>query len=269
MATDDRVLFAFCTTYPNSASLEVGSTIYPGMQFTAVYLKNYVFGDSMSLNDICCYIPAWFGVMATVLVGFITYEATLPVNTGGSIFGVLLSALRGQYADDKSMASSGSTSRIFGLSSPAVESAVFAMGFMAVVPAHLMRSVGGGYDNESVAVTAMTLTFYLWMRSLRGQDQYGYLFGFLAGVAYFYMVSSPPPCNFAFHISKTKLTVDKGGRLGRLHFRVKLDRSTRGISGSPGAFLDQGLPVVYPVLRRRNIVGDSSACRWMGAVEIT
>ena len=163
------------------------------MQFTAVYLKNYVFGDSMSLNDICCYIPAWFGVLATVVVGFIAYEATLPVNTGGSIFGVLLSALRGQYADDKSMASSGSTSRIFGLSSPAVESAVFAMGFMAVVPAHLMRSVGGGYDNESVAVTAMTLTFYLWMRSLRSQDQYGYLFGFLTGIAYFYMVSPPRP----------------------------------------------------------------------------
>mmetsp|Transcript_13390 Transcript_13390/g.30484 ORF Transcript_13390/g.30484 Transcript_13390/m.30484 type:complete len:952 (-) Transcript_13390:2347-5202(-) len=168
----------------------VGSTIYPGMQFTAVYLKNYVFGDSMSLNDICCYIPVWFGVLATIIVGFIAYEASLPVNTGGSIFGVLLSALCGQYADDKSMASSGSASRIFGLSSPAVESAVFAMGFMAVVPAHLMRSVGGGYDNESVAVTAMTLTFYLWMRSLRSQDQYGYLFGFLAGVAYFYMVAA-------------------------------------------------------------------------------
>jgi dolichyl-diphosphooligosaccharide--protein glycosyltransferase len=26
---------------------------------------------------------------------------------------------------------------------------------MAIIPAHIMRSVGGGYDNESIAVTAM------------------------------------------------------------------------------------------------------------------
>lgn len=81
-------------------------------------------------------------------------------------------------------------SRIFGLSSPALESAMFAIGFMGVVPAHLMRSVGGGYDNESVAVTAMTLTFFLWMRALRNNDKYSYLFGALAGVAYFNMVAA-------------------------------------------------------------------------------
>ena len=28
---------------------------------------------------------------------------------------------------------------------------------MSVVPAHIMRSVGGGYDNESVAMTAMVM----------------------------------------------------------------------------------------------------------------
>jgi len=167
----------------------VGSTIYPGMQFAAVWLKRYVLGDSMSLNDVCCYIPVWFGVAATFLVGCIAYEASLPQNAGGTIFGVVYDALRGRYASDKDMAGTA-RSRILGMSSPAVESAVFAMGFMAVVPAHLMRSVGGGYDNESVAVTAMTLTFYLWMRSLRNGDKYGYVFGVLAGVAYFNMAAA-------------------------------------------------------------------------------
>lgn len=167
----------------------VGTTIYPGMQFTAVYLKRYIFGDSMSLNDVCCYIPAWFGCIATILVGCIAYEASLPQNSGGTIFGVVYDGLLGRYADDKSMMG-GSRSRIFGLSSPAVECAVFAMGFMAVVPAHLMRSVGGGYDNESVAVTAMTLTFFLWMRSLRTGDKYSHFVGVLAGVAYFNMVAA-------------------------------------------------------------------------------
>lgn len=167
----------------------VGSTIYPGMQFTAVYLKRYVFGDSMTLNDVCCYIPAWFGVAATCLVGCIAYEASLPQNSGGTIFGVVLDALWGRYANSKAMSGEG-RSRILGLSSPSVECAAFAMGFMAVVPAHLMRSVGGGYDNESVAVTAMTLTFALWMRSLRNGDKHSHLLGPLTGLAYFYMVAA-------------------------------------------------------------------------------
>ena len=38
---------------------------------------------------------------------------------------------------------------------------------MAIVPAHIMRSVGGGYDNESIALTAMCATFYCWVRALR------------------------------------------------------------------------------------------------------
>jgi len=168
----------------------VGTTIYPGMQFTAVFLKNYVFGESMTLNDICCYIPAWFGVMATILVGCIAYETSLSVNSGGTLIGVAVDALKGKYTKSNDMTSKSVTKRFFGFESPAVECAVFAMGFMGVVPAHLMRSVGGGYDNESVAVTAMSLTFYLWLRSLRNGEKYNYLFGILAGLAYFYMAAA-------------------------------------------------------------------------------
>jgi hypothetical protein len=36
------------------------------------------------------------------------------------------------------------------------------VGIMAILPAHLMRSVAGGYDNEAVAVTAITSTFFFW-----------------------------------------------------------------------------------------------------------
>jgi hypothetical protein len=173
----------------------VGTTIYPGMQFIAVFIKRYVVGDYMSLNDVCCYIPAWFGVLASFVVGCIAYEASIPANTGGNVFGMMLDGLRGKYADDKSMMTTstngrGIEPRIFGLHSPAAECAIFAMGFMGIVPAHLMRSVGGGYDNESVAVTAMTFTFYLWMRSLRNGDKHGYLYGLFAGVAYFNMVAA-------------------------------------------------------------------------------
>ena len=115
----------------------------------------------MTLNDICCYIPVWFGVMATILVGCIAYEASLSVNSGGNFISVAVDALKGKYTTSKDMTAKSVTRRFFGFESPAVECAIFSMGFMGVVPAHLMRSVGGGYDNESVAVTAMTLTFYL------------------------------------------------------------------------------------------------------------
>ena len=67
----------------------VGTTIYPGMQFTAVWIKNYIVGDNMSLNDVCCYIPAWFGVIATIITGFITYEVSLASNTSRSILSTL------------------------------------------------------------------------------------------------------------------------------------------------------------------------------------
>ena len=63
---------------------------------------------------------------------------------------------------------------------------------MSIVPAHLMRSMGGGYDNESVAVTAMVLTFYCWIRSLRSTNTMTSTVGMaiLTGLSYFYMVAA-------------------------------------------------------------------------------
>ena len=71
---------------------------------------------------------------------------------------------------------------------------------MAIVPAHIMRSVGGGYDNESIALTAMCCTFFCWCRSLRHDPSVtdgratrdSYVWGLLTGLAYVYMVSAPP-----------------------------------------------------------------------------
>jgi len=101
----------------------------------------------MSLNDVCVFVPAWFGVVATTFLGLLTYEC--------------------------------SRSPAAGLAAAAV---------MAVVPAHLQRSVGGGYDNESVAVSAMCATFWLWCRSLRHQGSWP--IGAVAGLAYAYMVAA-------------------------------------------------------------------------------
>jgi len=66
--------------------------------------------------------------------------------------------------------------------------AVASAAVMAISPAHLMRSIAGGYDNESIAVFAMVLTFYLYVRSLRSPTS-GWL-GVLTGLSYFFMVAA-------------------------------------------------------------------------------
>merc|ERR1719277_2241162 len=83
----------------------VGTTIYPGMQITSVVIWKVlaVIGNPMSLNDVCCYVPVWFGVLATLFLGLLTYECTQSVNAG-----------------------------------------VVASLIMSIIPAHIMRSVGGG-----------------------------------------------------------------------------------------------------------------------------
>jgi dolichyl-diphosphooligosaccharide--protein glycosyltransferase len=167
----------------------VGSTIYPGMQFTAVYIKRYLL-DSWSLNDVCCYIPAWFGAAASILVGLLTYECTIPENSSSSLLEWMVTLVQGSRNDTTELGPNNRrpASVMLGLFSPAMECACCAMGMMAIVPAHLMRSVGGGYDNESIANTAMILTFYFWVRSLRN-PQSAWM-GAITGLAYFYMVAS-------------------------------------------------------------------------------
>jgi|EP01047_Picozoa_sp_COSAG01_P052369 dolichyl-diphosphooligosaccharide--protein glycosyltransferase len=69
-----------------------------------------------------------------------------------------------------------------------VNAGVAAAAVMSVLPAHLMRSVAGGYDNESIAVSAIACTFFLWCRSLRTPDSWR-RYAVLCGLSYFYMVS--------------------------------------------------------------------------------
>lgn len=251
----------------------VGTTIYPGMQVTAVWLvKSWLpvwFGikewlgmdiprnvivksaaevanslsssgsnamsmvaslmatmgmrwNEMSLNDVCCLLPAWFGALATLTTGLLALECS--ANFGyneGSYHGTVLDNLpffgyyirkitlifRNALACYSGMDTSNRRppSRRSSLQTASLLSAMASMFFMSIVPAHIMRSVGGGYDNECVAMTAMTLVFYLWTRSLRGvpggsktdvgftlsqQTRTAALFGALTGLAYFYMVAA-------------------------------------------------------------------------------
>ena len=98
-------------------------TMQYGFQDTSSFC---FYGNPISLNDVCCLVPAWFGVSASFLLAMLALECS------------------GSYTNG-----------------------AFAGLIMAILPAHIMRSVAGGYDNESVAMTAMMLTFYCWVRALR------------------------------------------------------------------------------------------------------
>jgi len=165
----------------------VGTTIYPGMQITAVVIWetikalpeiSYTVPNALrqtagvfvkfikrrgakfvppvpktvslskwSVNDICVMMPAWFGSLASLFTGALTYEVSRSTNA-----------------------------------------ALCGVGIMAVIPAHLMRSVAGEFDNEAVAMTAIVLTSWLWVLSVRTPSHWP--FSIPAGLSYVYMVAT-------------------------------------------------------------------------------
>ena len=210
----------------------VGTTIYPGMQFTAVAIHKYIM-SSWSLNDVCCYLPAWFGVIATSITGMIAYEASLPQNTSSNLIQYIWDIVQGQAGRSMYYTTTSVT--------PAFECAVFAMAMMSIVPAHLMRSVGGGFDNESVATSAMILTFYCWMRALRnGNSVSTYVtFGCLTGLSYFYMVATWGGYIFVLNLIGVHAAMLVG--LGRFSDKVYASYSLFYVIGT---FLAIQVPVV-------------------------
>lgn len=59
--------------------------------------------------------------------------------------------------------------------------------FISIVPSYMSRSVAGSYDNEGVAIFALVITFYFW---LKAANTGSILWSLLSGLAMFYMVAS-------------------------------------------------------------------------------
>merc|ERR1712166_1312528 len=72
--------FDYMSWYP--LGRPVGTTIYPGMQMTSVTIWKVMnaTGFPMSLNDVCCFVPAWFGVVATTFLGLLTHGCSGSIN---------------------------------------------------------------------------------------------------------------------------------------------------------------------------------------------
>ncbi|KAK9508465.1 hypothetical protein O3M35_006018 [Rhynocoris fuscipes] len=68
-----------------------------------------------------------------------------------------------------------------------VGAGLFAACFIAIVPGYISRSVAGSYDNEGIAIFALQITYFLWVRSVKTGSVF---WAALTALSYFYMVSA-------------------------------------------------------------------------------
>ena len=82
--------------------------------------------------------------------------------------------------------------------------------FISVNTAYMSRSSAGGYDNEAVAIFAMILTFYAYVKTLKTGSLF---YSVVANLSFFYMISSWGGYNFLMNlIPLHALTLIVGGR---------------------------------------------------------
>ncbi|XUY36766.1 oligosaccharyl transferase-like protein, putative [Leishmania panamensis] len=127
----------------------VGTTTYPGLQLTAVAIHRALAAAG---------VPMSLNNVCVLIPAW---------------FGAIATALEALM--------------IYECNGSGITAAIGAFIFM-ILPAHLMRSMAGEFDNECIAVAAMLLTFYLWVRSLRTRCSWP--IGILTGIAYGYMVAA-------------------------------------------------------------------------------
>ncbi|GIL83594.1 hypothetical protein Vretimale_10396 [Volvox reticuliferus] len=125
----------------------VGGTVYPGLMFTAAIL----------------YKVAKFLTACIKLRDICVFTA--PFFAGNT---ALIAYLFGKELKD-------------------TETGLVAAALMAVVPGYISRSVAGSFDNEAVAIFALVITFYLWVRAVNHGTIASAV---LAAFAYLYMAAS-------------------------------------------------------------------------------
>eukprot|EP01129_Flabellula_baltica_P013804 TRINITY_DN648_c0_g2_i1.p1 TRINITY_DN648_c0_g2~~TRINITY_DN648_c0_g2_i1.p1 ORF type:complete len:735 (+),score=133.47 TRINITY_DN648_c0_g2_i1:48-2252(+) len=127
----------------------VGTTLYPGMMVTAAVI---------------------FRIFEFLGLGLTLNDVCVFIPAGFAIFTCYFTYLLAKEVSNSEKAS------------------LLSAGVMAILPAHLMRSVAGGYDNECIAMAAIACTFYFWVRANR--DTGSWYYGIPCGISYVYMVST-------------------------------------------------------------------------------
>lgn len=131
---------------------------------------------SPSLDRVAVYLPVWGGVLSTIVASLITWDLMRVTvwrwwhHSTNPVF-----SLSSSSAVSCCLSSSSNICPISPVSPPPPVVAVAAAAAAAasttailycILPAHLMRSVAGSFDNECAAVPAMLITFWCWLRAI-------------------------------------------------------------------------------------------------------
>uniref|UniRef100_A0A5S6QAS6 dolichyl-diphosphooligosaccharide--protein glycotransferase n=1 Tax=Trichuris muris TaxID=70415 RepID=A0A5S6QAS6_TRIMR len=92
---------------------------------------------------------------------------------------------------------------------------LFAAAFMAIAPGYISRSVAGSYDNEGIAIFALQMTYFLWIRSVKTGSIF---WATLTALFYSYMVSAWG--GYVFIINLIPLHVLMLVVMGRFNWRI-------------------------------------------------
>ncbi|XP_059483422.1 dolichyl-diphosphooligosaccharide--protein glycosyltransferase subunit STT3B [Neocloeon triangulifer] len=103
---------------------------------------------------------------------------------------------------------------------------LFAAAFIAIVPGYISRSVAGSYDNEGIAIFALQITYYFWVKAVKTGSVF---WASMAALAYFYMVSAWG--GYVFIINLVPLHVFALLLMGRYSARLYTAYSTFYILG--------------------------------------
>eukprot|EP00928_Gymnodinium_smaydae_P024853 TRINITY_DN19994_c0_g1_i1.p1 TRINITY_DN19994_c0_g1~~TRINITY_DN19994_c0_g1_i1.p1 ORF type:complete len:825 (+),score=78.19 TRINITY_DN19994_c0_g1_i1:50-2524(+) len=152
----------------------IGTTIYPGMQIVAVYFWEaikYVPDTKLRYPALIkSQLPKW-ALEYFPNAGKALHFAPMSLNDVCVMMPAWFGGLATFSTYLLTVELSGSRS-----------AGVFSAFIMAIIPAHIMRSYAGEFENEAIAVTFFCLVLWLWARSLR--SRWPLVIGFFAGIAY-------------------------------------------------------------------------------------
>jgi len=165
----------------------VGGTIYPGLMFTAALVHNALHALNFTVD------------LRNVCVLLAPWFAS---NTS-----LVTYFLTKEVWDEKA--------------------GLLAAAFIAIIPGYTSRSVAGSFDNEGIAIFALLLTYYLWIKAVKTGSLW---WSCSCALAYFYMVSAWG--GYVFIINLIPLYVLVMLLAGRFSLRLYVAYSTVYVLGT-------------------------------------
>jgi len=145
----------------------IGTTIYPGMQILSVWIWRALKVFPSPRSPLKWDLPS--SLVESLPAGWISY---LPGHGKAEFSSMNVNDVCVMVP---AWLAAAATFSIFLLTWEVSESSgagVAAAVVMAIIPAHLMRSMTGEFDNECVAMAAFCTAFWLWCRSLRAPSSW-------------------------------------------------------------------------------------------------